>query len=141
MVAATIRVSTFMVLLSPTRSNSPSCRTRSSLTWSLGEVLLISSRKIAAGVRGLEPAGPVVDGAGERALDVAEQLALQQALGQGAAVDADVGAGRPRAEVVDGAGDQLLAGAGLADDQDAGARRGDLAGDPEDLAHGRAARR
>ena len=47
----------------------------------------------AAGVRGLEPAGPVVDGAGERPLDVAEQLALEQALGQGAAVDADVGAG------------------------------------------------
>ena len=80
-----------MVLVSPTRSNSPSCRTRSSLTWSLGEVLLISSRKIDAGVGGLEPAGPVVDGAGERALDVAEQLALQQALGQGPAVDADVG--------------------------------------------------
>ena len=81
----------------------------------------------AAGVRGLEPAGPVVDGAGERPLDVAEQLALEQALGQGAAVDADVGAGVARAEVVDGAGDQLLAGPGLADDQDAGARRGDLA--------------
>ena len=41
-----IRVSTFLVLLSPTRSNSPSCKTRSSFTWSLGEVLLISSRKM-----------------------------------------------------------------------------------------------
>ena len=47
----------------------------------------------AAGVRRLEPAGSVVDGAGERALDVAKQLAFQQAFGQGAAVDPDVGAG------------------------------------------------
>ena len=46
MVAAMIRVSTLLVRVSPTRSNSPSCKTRSSLTWSLGEVLLISSRKI-----------------------------------------------------------------------------------------------
>ncbi len=45
----------------------------------------------AAGVGRLEPAGAVVDGAGERALDVAEQLALEQALGQRAAVDPDVG--------------------------------------------------
>lgn len=44
--AAIIRVSTFLVLLSPTRSNSPSCNTRKSLTWSLGDVLLISSRNI-----------------------------------------------------------------------------------------------
>src|SRR5205814_9831278 len=48
----------------------------------------------AAGVGRLEPAGPVVDGAGERALDVAEQLALEETLGQGTAVDPDVGAGR-----------------------------------------------
>ena len=47
-----------------------------------------------AGVRRLEPAGAVLDGAGERALDVAEQLAFEQALGQGPAVDADVRAGR-----------------------------------------------
>src|SRR5512135_226499 len=92
----------------------------------------------AAGEGGLEPAGPVIDGAGERALDVAEQLAFEQALGQGAAVDADVRAGVARAEVVDGARDEFFARAGLADDQDAGARGGDLVSRPEDLGHGRA---
>ena len=101
-------------------------------------MLLISSRKIDARVCGLEPSGPVVDRAGERALDVPEELAFQQAFGQGPAVDADVGARRSRAEVVDGARDQFLAGSGLAHDQDAGARRRDLSGRAEDLAHGRA---
>ena len=125
-----IRVSTFLVLLSPTRSNSPSCKTRSSLTWSLGEVLLISSRKMLPVCAASNRPVRLSTAPGERALDVAEQLALQQALGQGAAVDADIRAGRPRAEVVDGPRDQLLARAGLADDQDAGARRGDLAGGP-----------
>ena len=104
--AAMIRVSTFLVLLSPTRSNSPSCKTRSSLTWSLGEVLLISSRKMLPVWRGLEPAGPIVDRAGERALDVAEELAFEQALGQSTAIDADVRASGARAQVVNGAGDQ-----------------------------------
>ena len=44
--AAMIRVSTLFVRVSPTRSNSPSCKIRRSLTWSLGVVLLISSRKM-----------------------------------------------------------------------------------------------
>ena len=101
-------------------------------------MLLTSSRKMLPVCAGLEPAGPVVDRAGERSLDVAEQLAFEQALGQGAAVDADIRAGVARAEVVDGARDQLLARPGLADDQDAGARRGDLMGDPVHLRHRRA---
>ena len=73
-----------------------------------------------AAVGRLETAGLVLDGAGERPLDVAEQLAFQQALGQGAAVDADVGAVGAAAEAMDGAGDEFLAGAGLADDEHAG---------------------
>ena len=97
-------------------------------------MLLISSRKMRAGVGGLEPAGPVVDGAGERPFDVAEQLGFEEALGQGPAVDPDVRAGLAGAEVVDRAGDQLLARAGLAHDQDAGPSRGHLAGGPGDLA-------
>ena len=139
MVAAMIRVSTFLVLLSPTRSNSPSCRTRSSLTWSFGEVLLISSRKMLPACAASNRPVRLSTRAGERALDVPEQLALQQALGQRAAVDPDVRAGRPRAQVVDGPGDQLLARAGLADDQDAGARRRDPARGAHHLLQGRAA--
>ena len=94
--------------------------------------------KNAPGVRSLEPAGPVVDRAGERALDVAEELAFEQALGECSAVDADVRAGEPRAEVVDGTGDQLLARARFSDDQHTCARRGDLPGNSHDLAHRRA---
>ena len=58
--------------------------------------------------------------AGEGALHVAEQLALQQVLRQGAAVDRQEGAVGPVREVVDVAGDDLLAGAALALDQDGG---------------------
>ena len=74
-------------------------------------------QKNAPGVRGLEPAGPVVDRAGKRALDVAEQLGFEQALGECSAVDPDIRTGEPRAEVVDGTGDQLLARARFSDDQ------------------------
>ncbi len=89
-----------------------------------------------AAVRRLETAGLVVDGAGEGALDVAEQLALQQALGQGTAVDADVRPLGARAETVDGASEHLLAGAGLADQQHAGRRRGHQLGQPVHFPHG-----
>ena len=59
-------------------------------------------------------------GAGEGAALVAEQLALDQALGQGAAMDPDERAGGAVRVAVQGGGDQLLAGAGLADDQGRG---------------------
>ena len=65
---------------------------------------------------------------------MAEELAFQQAFGQGTAVDANVGARGTGAQVMNGTGDQLLARSGLADDQDTGARGCDLAGDPDDLA-------
>jgi hypothetical protein len=44
---------------------------------------------------------------------MAEQLALEQAVGQGAAVDGDEGAGGPAAGVVQRPGNQFLAGAGF----------------------------
>ena len=71
-----------------------------------------------AHVRRLELAGLVAIGAGEAALDVAEQLRLEQRLGQAGAVDRrerHVGA---RAVVVNGARDDLLADAAFAADQD-----------------------
>jgi len=73
-------------------------------------MLLISSRKMVAAVRRLESAGLVVHGAGEGALDVAEQLAFQKAFAEGAAVDADVGTILTRAEAMDVARDDFLAG-------------------------------
>ena len=86
-------------------------------------------------MRRLETASLVVQGAGERPLDMAEQLALQQALAQGAAVDANVRPIGPWAEAVNGLGDQLLAGAGLADQKHAGPRRRRQPGEAIHLAH------
>jgi hypothetical protein len=51
---------------------------------------------------------------GEGALHVPEELALEEGLREGAAVDGDEGLVAPRGEVVDGAGGELLAGSGLA---------------------------
>ena len=54
------------------------------------------------------------DGAGERAFLVAEELALEQRLGQRGAVDGDKRAPRARTILVDRAGDDFLSGAGFA---------------------------
>ena len=90
-----------------------------------------------AGVGGLEAAGAVGHGAGERAADVPEQFALQQVFGQGAAVDADERAAASRAEPVNGLGDQFLARARLAQQQHGGVRAGHLAREPIDVLHRR----
>ncbi len=55
--------------------------------------------------------------AGEGALLVAEQLVLEEVLGDRRAVDRDERPLRPRRELVQGAGEQLLAGAALAEQQ------------------------
>ena len=68
---------------------------------------------------------------------MAEQLALQQGLGDGRAVEGQerrIGAG---AVLVDGAGDELLAGAALAGDQHRDVLRRDAADGLVDLAHRR----
>ena len=80
----------------------------------------------------------VAVGAGERALDVAEELALEQGLGNGAAVDGHEGPVGPVAALVDGLGDEFLAGAALAVDQDRGRGGGDLVHHLVDRAHARA---
>src|SRR2546422_11195418 len=58
--------------------------------------------------------------ASERALLVAEQLRLEQRLGQRRAVHRDERAATPRRAPVDGAGDELLARAALALDEHGG---------------------
>ena len=62
----------------------------------------------------LELADLLLGGAGERALLVAEELALDQLLGDGRAVHLDEGLVLAQAVAVDGAGHQLLAHAALA---------------------------
>jgi hypothetical protein len=75
-------------------------------------------------------------GAGEGALLVTEKLRLQQVVWKGGAVQPDEGTARARGVVVDGVGDQLLAGAGLAADEDGGVPLCDLADLLEDEPHG-----
>ena len=70
---------------------------------------LVEEQRAAVGL--LELADAPVDGAGERALLVAEQDALDQVLGDGAAVDGDERPGLALALALDGARDQLLADA------------------------------
>src|SRR5437868_6937778 len=70
-----------------------------------------------AAVALLELADAAAVGAGEGALLVAEQLALQQVLRDGRAVEGQERRLGPWAVLVDGAGDDLLAGAALPRDQ------------------------
>ena len=88
-----------------------------------------------APVGGLEMSEPLVRGAGEGALLVAEDLAFEKRFGQGAAVDLHVDLVRPRGVALDGIGDQFLAGAALALDEDRGLAAGDLTDLLEDLLH------
>jgi hypothetical protein len=85
----------------------------------------------------LELADPLARGAREGALLVAEELALDQVVGDGGAVDGDERLGGPVAVLPDRAGDQLLARAALARDHDRDVARRHLADDLEDLLHDR----
>ncbi len=86
-------------------------------------------------VRRLEDARPIAHGAGERAADVAEQLAGQQSFGLGSAVEWKKRQRLSVAQLVDRARHQLLAGARLPDDQDRSAGGGDAPDGGEDLPH------
>ena len=72
-------------------------------------------------------------GSGEGALLVAEELALDELLGDGRAVHVHQGVGRAGALAVDGVGHQLLAGAVLAGDEHPGPGGGHTL---DGLAHG-----
>ncbi len=66
----------------------------------------------------LEEARAGLERPGERALLVAEELALEEGLGEGRAVDREERAPRPRRGAVEGAGQHVLADARLAEDED-----------------------
>ena len=102
-----------------------------------------------AAVRELELAEPRLDARRDAALD-AEELALEEALGDGRAVEREEGALAARRARVQKLRRELLAGAALARDEDVDARRGrpgdELLGAPhrrrvahEDLVHAEAA--
>src|SRR5690606_33994432 len=77
-------------------------------------------------------------GAREGALLVAEELRLEERLGDGRAVERHEGRLRPRGERVDGLRELSLARAALAGDEHGRLRAGDLARDAIDLLHHRA---
>ncbi len=87
----------------------------------------------------LEETAALEHRAGERALLVAEQLALDELPRDRRAVHLHEGAVGARAEAVQGAGDKLLAGAALAGDEDRGLGGGDLLELPEEALDDRAA--
>ena len=111
---------------------SRSWMTRSSLAWIEGHVADLVHEERAA-VRLLQKPFLAGDGAGERAADVAEKLALQKRLGERCAVDGEEAALAPQAVVVDRSRYQLLPGPGLAKDQDVRLAGGHLDGEVVDL--------
>ena len=112
----------------PSGSNSRSCSTRSSFDCSAGLIVPISSRKIVPPSASANLPFLVVGRAGERAAHVAEQLRLEQRLGDRRAVHLDQRHVALRAAVVDRARHQLLAGAGLAGDEHRALGLGDQLG-------------
>ena len=122
----------------PTRSNDISWRTRKQLGLDLEVDVadLVEEERAAVGL--LEPPDAVAVGPGERTLDVAEQLAFEQALRQGGAVELDERPARAGARLMDRRGQKLLAGAALAPDQHGRVSDRDLAGHADHLPDGRA---
>ena len=86
-------------------------------------------------VGGLEAALAHGHRPGERPLLVAEQLGLEERLGQRGAADLDQWMGVALAGPMQRLGDELLAGPRLAGDEDGGVAAGDLADELEDLQH------
>src|SRR5262249_35761723 len=84
----------------------------------------------------LEAAHPALERAGEGALLVAEDLALEERLGDRRAVDGHEGPRAPRRALVDGPRGELLAGAALAQEEHGSRRwRGEV-DEAIDLLHG-----
>jgi hypothetical protein len=88
-----------------------------------------------AAVGRLEDALLVVGGAGEGAAGVAEEGGFDELGRERAAVDRDEGAVAAGARAVDRASEELLAGAGLAEEEDRHAAGGDLAGAVDEAGH------
>ena len=101
LVAAMMRTSTRTVRCPPTRRNSPVSSTRSSFACSDGPISPISSRKRVPPWASSNWPSFFCMRVGEGAALVAEQLALEQGLGDGGAVERDERLAGARAAVVD----------------------------------------
>ncbi len=94
--------------------------------------------KYRAALGHLDEALLVGVGAGEGALHMAEELRLEKRLGHGAAIDRHERLALPERQRVDGLGNKLLAGAGLARDEDGAVRAAHGLDQPEHVQHRRA---
>ena len=94
-----------------------------------------SSRNSVPLMRQLQFARLVAIGAGEAALDVAEQFGFEQSLGEAGAVDRNELPARARRARMDLAGNQILADAAFTSNEDFGIASGDASRKREDLAH------
>ena len=139
LVAAMTRTSTWIVFCEPMRSTSPSCSTRSTLAWVRRLMSPTSSRKIvplwaSSNLPICFSVAPV-----NEPLLVAEQLALDQLLGDRGAVHLDERLVPPVRVAVDGPGHQLLAHPALAGDEHGRVRGRGAAHRVPDLLEGGAA--
>ena len=116
-VAERTRTSARRVRDEPTRSNSPVSSTRSSFGWRFERHVRDLVEEERAAVRHLEAADAVGLGVGEGALHVAEELALEDALGEPAGVHGQERLRRAGGDGVQRGGDRALAGAVLAGDE------------------------
>ena len=89
-----------------------------------------------AAIRGGDFAPGIGERAGEGALDVAEEFALEKLAGKAGATDGDEGVAAAGALLMDGAGHDALAGAALAEEEDGGLARCGAEGEIDDLPHG-----
>ncbi len=135
LVAAMKRTSTGMGRPPPIRSKLRSCKTRKSFACSSGLSSAISSRKKGAARRELEASSPLRVRAGEGALLVTEELALEQVLGERGAVDRDEGPVGALAPAVDGVGRDLFPGPALAEQEHGRLRSGHLSERGHHLGH------
>ena len=123
------------VLLLPSRSNSRSCRTRSSFTWMLRRHVADFIQQHRAGIGLLEFARLRDVGARERALLVAEQLAFHQVFRNRRAVDFDEWPVFARRMKMNGARNQIFTHAAFARQQHRRARGRHAHDGAEDLLH------
>ena len=135
------RTSTLSSRFEPSRSSSCSCSTRSTLACVFRLMSAISSRKIVPLSACSNLPICSLGGAGERALLVAEELRLDQLVGDRRAVHLHEGAVAAQALAVHGPRHQLLADPALAPDEHRGVGRRRLARWPRAPRPGRRCRR
>ncbi len=130
-----MRTSTSMVRVPPDALEGALLQDTQELDLKIGGQIPDLVEKQASSVGELEPALLDRGRPGEGPLLVAKELALQERLRKGGAVDLDERAVGARGVVVDGASDEFLAGPALPAEQDGGPAVGDLLDCVIDLPH------